>query len=148
MPGLVALVERNGQAHVVARGHKTLGDGAPIGRDAIFRIASLTKPVVGVAAMLLIQGGAMAPGDPVTRWLPELADHRVLRGLDADLSDTVPGERPITVEDVLSFRLGFGCVMVPGRYPIAAAEERIGLKTLGPPAVTRAFWSAARAACT
>ncbi|MBO0838899.1 MAG: beta-lactamase family protein, partial [Actinobacteria bacterium] len=133
VPGLVALVARGGQVHVTAHGNKTLGDGEPIGRDAIFRIASLTKPVVGVAAMQLIQDGAMALGDPVTEWLPELAGRRVLRSLESGLEDTVAAERPITVEDVLSFRLGFGCIMVPGSFPIAAAEERIGLKTLGPP---------------
>jgi CubicO group peptidase (beta-lactamase class C family) len=83
--------------------------------------------------MLLIQDGAMALDDPVTRWLPELADRRVLRRPDADLSDTVPARREITVEDALSFRLGFGCIMTPGSYPIMAAEQRIGLKTLGPP---------------
>ncbi len=89
-------------------GHKAIGDSAPIGRDAIFRIASLTKPVTGVAAMLLIEDGAMALDDPVERWLPELSARRVLRSYDAQLSDTVPARRPITVEDVLSFRLGFG----------------------------------------
>lgn len=133
VPGLVALVARDGQAHVVARGHKTLGDSDPLGRDAIFRIASLTKPIVGVAAMLLIQDGAMALDDPVTRWLPELADRRVLRRPDADLTDTVAARREITVEDALSFRLGFGSVMTLSSYPIMAAEQRIGLKTLRPP---------------
>jgi CubicO group peptidase (beta-lactamase class C family) len=133
VPGLVALVARNGQAHVVATGHKTLGDSELIGRDAIFRIASLTKPIVGVAAMLLIQDGAMALGDPVTRWLPELADRRVLRRPDADLTDTVAARREITVEDTLSFRLGFGSIMTLSSYPIMAAEQRIGLKTLVPP---------------
>jgi CubicO group peptidase (beta-lactamase class C family) len=133
VPGLVALVARNGQTHVVAHGHKALGDSEPIGRDAIFRIASLTKPIVGVAAMRLIEDGAFTLSDPVARWLPELADRWVLRRPDADLTDTVPARRPITVEDAMSFRLGFGCIMAPGRFPIADAEAEIGLKTLGPP---------------
>ncbi len=67
--------------------------GGP-GRDAIFRIASITKPIAGVAAMLLIQDGAMALDDPVRRWLPELAAPRVLRALESGLDDTVPAERP------------------------------------------------------
>ncbi|HEX6454096.1 MAG TPA: serine hydrolase domain-containing protein [Trebonia sp.] len=133
VPGLVALVARGGQVHVTTCGHKTLGDSEPIGRDAIFRIASLTKPIVGAAAMLLIEDGAMALDDPVSRWLPELAGRRVLRSLESGLDDTVPAEREITVEDALSFRLGFGCIMTPGTFPVAAAEERVGLKTLGPP---------------
>jgi CubicO group peptidase (beta-lactamase class C family) len=114
LPGLVALVARDGDVHVEAIGHKAFGDGGPIGRDAIFRIASLTKPIAGVAAMLLIEDGAMALDDPVGRWLPELAEPRVLRTLESDLDDTVPAERPIMVEDVLSFRLGFGSIMTPG----------------------------------
>jgi CubicO group peptidase (beta-lactamase class C family) len=83
--------------------------------------------------MLLIEDGAMALDDPVERWLPELGGRRVLRALDSPLDDTVPAVRPITVEDVLSFRLGFGCIMTPGDYPIADAEASLGLKTLGPP---------------
>jgi CubicO group peptidase (beta-lactamase class C family) len=134
MPGLVALVARGDDVHVEAIGHKDFGDPEPIGRDAIFRIASLTKPIAGVAAMLLIQDGAMALGDPVARWLPELAEPRVLRTLESELDDTVPADRPITVEDVLSFRLGWGSVMAaPDTYPIQRAEAELGLKTFTPP---------------
>ncbi len=133
VPGLVALVARGDDVHVTAVGHKAFGDGEPIGRDAIFRIASITKPIVGAAAMLLIEDGAMALEDHVRRWLPELAEPRVLRRLDSELDDTVPADRPITVEDVLSFRFGFGSIMDPGPYPIQRAESELGLKTLGPP---------------
>jgi CubicO group peptidase (beta-lactamase class C family) len=133
VPGLVALVARGDDVHVAAVGHRAFGDAEPIGRDAIFRIASITKPIAGVAAMLLLQDGAMALDDPVERWLPELAAPRVLRSLESGLHDTVPAERPITVEDALSFHLGFGSIMTPGSYPIARAEGELGLKTLGPP---------------
>jgi CubicO group peptidase (beta-lactamase class C family) len=133
VPGLVALVARGDDVHVAALGHKALGDSDPIGRDAIFRIASLTKPIAGAAAMLLIEDGAMALDDPIGRWLPELAEPRVLRCLESELDDTVPAERPITVEDVLSFRLGFGSIMDPGPYPVQQAESELGLKTLSSP---------------
>ncbi len=133
VPGLVALVARGEDVHVSAIGHQALGDPEPIGRDAIFRIASLTKPIAGAAAMLLIGDGAMALSDPVARWLPELARLRVLRTPESDLDDTVPAERPITVEDVLSFHLGFGNIMTQETYPVMAAEARLGLKSLGPP---------------
>src|ERR1700733_13774823 len=134
VPGLVALVARGGQVHVTSAGHKAIGDAAPVGRDAIFRIASLTKPITGVAAMLLIEDGAMALSDPVERWLPELGGRWVLRSPEAELSDTVPAKRPITVEDVLSFRLGFGNVFTPEPLPIVqAAEGELKLRTLGPP---------------
>jgi CubicO group peptidase (beta-lactamase class C family) len=133
VPGLVALVARGGQVHVTVAGKLALGDAAPIGRDAIFRIASLTKPVTGVAAMLLVQDGAVALDDPVARWLPELSEPRVLRSYDAELSDTVPAARAITVEDLLSFRLGFGSIFTPQPLPILEAEQALDLKTLGPP---------------
>ena len=133
LAGLVALVASGGDVHVTTAGRKALGDAEPIGRDAIFRIASITKPIAGVAAMLLIEDGAMALSDPVRRWLPELAEPRVLRTLESDLDDTVPAERPITVEDVLSFHLGFGSIMSPDPYPIQQAEDELGLKTLRPP---------------
>jgi len=133
LPGLVALVARGDDVHVAALGHKAFGDPEPIGRDAIFRIASISKPIAGVAAMLLIQDGAMALDDPVARWLPEFAAPRVLRSLDSSLDDTVPAKRPITVEDVLSFHFGFGSIMAPGPFPVQQAEQELGLKTLGPP---------------
>ncbi len=147
MPGLVALVASGDDVHVEAIGHKAFGDDEPIGRDAIFRIASLTKPIAGVAAMLLIQDGAMALDDPIERWLPELAEPRVLRSLESDLDDTVPAERPIAVEDVLAFRLGYGTVMAPpGTYPIQRAEAELGLKTYTepwpPPDLTPDQWIA------
>ena len=133
VPGLVALVARGGEVHVTTAGHKSFGDSAPIGRDAIFRIASLTKPIVGVAALLLLEDGAMALSDPVEKWLPELAGRQVLRAWDAQLSDTVPAKRAVTVEDVLSFRLGFGCIFTQETLPIVQAEAALDLKTLGPP---------------
>jgi len=133
VPGLVALVARGDDVHVCALGHKAFDDPEPIGRDAIFRIASMTKPIAGAAAMLLIEDGAMALGDPVARWLPELAEPRVLRTLTSGLDDTVPAKWPITVGDVLSFHLGFGNIMTAETYPVMAAEAQLGLKSLGPP---------------
>jgi len=129
----VALAASGDDVHVEAIGHKAFGDTEPIGRDAIFRIASITKPIAGVAAMLLVDDSAMTLNDAVARWIPELAEPRVLRTIDSDLEDTVPAERPITVEDVLSFRLGFGSIMTPDTYPIQRAERELGLKTLRPP---------------
>src|SRR2546423_3979755 len=103
VPGLVGLLACGDDVHVETIGHKAFGDAEPIGRDTIFRIASITKPIAGAAAMLLVEDGAMALDDPVHRWLPELAEPRVLRTLASDFDDTVPAERPITVDDVLSF---------------------------------------------
>ena len=102
-------------------------------RDTIFRIASLTKPIVAVAALILVEECKLRLDEPVDRLLPELAGRKVLKRIDGPLDDTVPANRPITVRDLLTFRLGFGIVMVPpGTYPIqrAAAELRI---RMGPP---------------
>jgi CubicO group peptidase (beta-lactamase class C family) len=134
LPGLVALVACGDDVHVETIGHKAFDDPVPIERDAIFRIASITKPIAGVAALRLVEDGLMSLDDPVGRWLPELAAPRVLRSLDSELDDTVPANRPITVEDVLAFRLGWGSVMAPpGSYPIQRVEAELDLNTFGPP---------------
>ena len=134
VPGLVALLARGDDIHVEVLGHAALGDPAPLQRDAIFRIASLTKPIAAAGAMVLVDDGVLSVSDPVDAWLPELADRRVLRSLESPLDDTVPAARAITVEDLLTFRLGFGVIMaMPGTYPIQAAEAELDLKTLGPP---------------
>lgn len=103
-------------------------------RDTIFRISSMTKPIVAVAALLLVERGVLELDQPIDDLLPELADRRVLRRPgppfdDVDLSDTVPADRPITVEDVLTFRLGWGMdFTAPWPQPII---ERMGELELG-----------------
>lgn len=81
-------------------------------RDTIFRIASMTKPVTAVAALILVEQCKLRLDDPVDRWLPELADRKVLRSIDAPLEDLVPARRAITLRDLLTFRLGYGIIMV------------------------------------
>jgi CubicO group peptidase (beta-lactamase class C family) len=134
LPGLVALVAHGGRVHVEVIGAAAFGTERPMARDSIFRIASLTKPVAAVAAMILIEDGVFGLDDPVERWLPELAHRTVLRRVDAPLDDTVPAARPITVEDVLTYRLGFGILMAPpDAHPILRAEKDLQLRSLGPP---------------
>ena len=120
--------------HAEVLGAASLDDTRPLRRDAIFRIASLTKPIAAAGAMVLVDDGALSVSDPVEKFLPELAGRRVLRSLECALDDTVPAQRPITVEDLLTFRLGFGSIMArPGTYPVQEAEAELGLMTLGPP---------------
>ena len=99
-----------------------------MGRDTIFRIASITKPITAAATMILVEECALRLDEPVDRLLPELADRRVLRRLDGPLDDTVPAERPITVRDLLTFRMGMGMILAPpGAYPIQqAVADAIG----------------------
>ena len=90
VPGLVTLVSRRGETHVDAIGMKALGSSDPMRRDTIFRIASMTKPVTAAAAMILVEEAKLRLDDPVDRWLPELANRKVLRAIDSPLDDTVP----------------------------------------------------------
>jgi CubicO group peptidase (beta-lactamase class C family) len=122
VPGIVTLVSRRGEVHAEAIGTKAFGDSDPMRRDTIFRIASVTKPIVAAAAMILVEECTLRLDEPVDPWLPELADRRVLRAIEGPLDDTVPANRPITLRDLLTFRLGIGAVMVfPPRYPIQEA---------------------------
>src|SRR4051812_15529698 len=90
MPGLVALVARGEDVHVDVIGSPSFDPGTPLDRSAIFRIASLTKPITAVATMILIEDGVLRLDQPVDDLLPELADRRVLRAIDAELDDSVP----------------------------------------------------------
>src|ERR1700694_1294810 len=126
VPGLVTLVSRDGEIHVDVTGSIAF-DGAPLQRDTIFRITSMTKPVTAVAAMILIEECKLRLDDPVDKWLPELANRRVLRAIDAAVEDTVPAKRAITLRDLLTFRLGLGMIPVfPDRYPIQKAIAEAG----------------------
>jgi CubicO group peptidase (beta-lactamase class C family) len=132
MPGLVSLVSRRSETHVDAIGVMTASGRDRMRRNTIFRIASMTKPVVATAAMVLVEECKPRLDDPVDRWLPELADRKVLKSIDSDVCDTVPAVRSITLRDLLTFRLGYDVVMAqPGRYPIQKAIAEAGL-TPGP----------------
>ena len=127
VPGVVTLLSRRGEVQVDAIGTEAFGGSEPMRRDTIFRVASVTKPIVAVAAMILVEECALRLDEPVDRWLPELADRRVLRAIDSPLDDTVPANRPITLRDLLIFRLGIRSVMVfPPRYPIQQAMAEAG----------------------
>ena len=134
LPGAVSLVARGDDVHVDAVGTPSFTDDTPLARNAIFRIASLTKPIVAVAVLALVEEGVLNLEEPIDELVPELASRRVLRSLDAELDDTVPARRPILLEDLLSYRLGFGSVMMPpGSYPIQRAEAELGLQSIGGP---------------
>ena len=135
LPGLVLLVAAGDDVHVEAIGAPAFTAETALRSDAIFRIASLTKPVVAAAALTLVEEGRLRLEDPIDDLVPELAGRRVLRSLDAELDDTVPARRAITLADLLDFRLGFGAVMaMPGTYPIQVAEAELQLQSIsGPP---------------
>lgn len=136
IPGLVALVSRKDQVHVEHLGSLQLG-GAPIRRDALFRIASTSKVVTGAATMALVDAGLVSLDDPVDAWLPELADRRVLREPGGPLDDSVAARGPITVRQLVSFTFGFGMTVemftAPEPWPVVQAANELGLSTFGPP---------------
>ena len=118
VPGVVTLVSRRGEVHVDCIGYQ---------RDTIFRMASMTKPVTAVAAMILVEEGLIRLDDPIGGFLPELSAPKVLRAIDAGLGDTVPAKRAITVGDLLMCTLGTGFVIAaPGKYPIQQSLEGAG----------------------
>jgi CubicO group peptidase (beta-lactamase class C family) len=128
-PGLVSVISRRGETQIDVIGATALGGGA-IGRDTIFRISSMTKPVTAVATLILLEECVLRLDEPVDRLLPELADRRVVRHIDAPVDDTVPAERPITVRDLLTFRMGFGAHFGPCPVNDVAAPLQL---SVGPP---------------
>jgi CubicO group peptidase (beta-lactamase class C family) len=136
VPGLVALVARGDDIDVVTLGHLSV-DGPPVRRDALFRIASVTKPITAAATLALIEDGLFGLDEPVDRLLPELADRRVLIRPDGPLDETVPATRAITTRELLTFTFGFG--MAPEMFasstpwPVVAASAELNLSTIGPP---------------
>ncbi len=126
--GVVTLVHRRGrEVHSDAFGWQDEEARTPIARDTIFRIASMTKPVVSVAALMLLEDGKLRLDDAIQRWMPELADPRVMRSPTGPIDETDPAPRPITVLDLLTHRPGFASQFAD-TGPIAkeAAKLHIG----------------------
>jgi CubicO group peptidase (beta-lactamase class C family) len=107
LPGAVGLVVRGDRAEATAVGSASVG-GAPMTRESIFRIASITKPITAASLMMLVDDGRIALDDPVDEWLPELAKPSVVRTPASEVGDVVPAARPITVFDLLTSRAGYG----------------------------------------
>jgi len=129
-PGLVALVHQREREHVETIGTMAFDSTVPVRRDTIFRLASTTKPITAVGAMILVEECEVRLDDPVDEWLPELKDRRVLRTIESPLDDTVPAKRPITLRDLLTFRSGYGEVLfLSPTCPLqkALAEARLPL---------------------
>jgi CubicO group peptidase (beta-lactamase class C family) len=128
LAGAVTLVWRSGQVlQVNELGYRDVDVRTPMQRDTIFRIASMTKPVTVAAAMSLVDDGKLALTDPVAKWLPELADMRVLDTPGGLLDKTHPARRPITVDDLMTHRSGLAYFFsVTG--PLAKAYSRISAR--------------------
>ncbi|MFN8439817.1 MAG: serine hydrolase domain-containing protein [Caldilineaceae bacterium] len=107
LAGATTLVWQEGRVlQSAAVGWRDLERKLPMERDTLFRIASMSKPITSTAALMLFEECHFALNDPITRWAPEFAQMRVLRSPTGALNQTVPAERPITFEDLLTHRSG------------------------------------------
>ena len=108
LSGAVTMVWQAGEElQVNELGYRDVEARLPMQRDTLFRIASMTKPVTVAAAMTLVDEGRLSLSDPITKWLPELSALRVMKSTRGALDDTVPAERPITIDDLMTHRSGF-----------------------------------------
>jgi CubicO group peptidase (beta-lactamase class C family) len=124
LSGVVTLLWRNGEvAQVTTNGLANRETKTPMQRDTIFRIASMTKPVTSVAALMLMEEGKLRLDDAITKWLPEFANLRVLKDAQGPVEDTYPSPRDITVEDLMTHRSGlaYGFTSIG---PIAYAHQK------------------------
>lgn len=130
-PGAVALVARDDEVTVHTVGVTRFGGDVPMRRRTPFRIASMTKPVLAAAALMLAEDDRLDLEEPVVKLLPELAGQRVLRRPDGPLDDTVEPVRPVTVADLLTFTFGFGAIVAGDQVdppcPIVEAGRELGL---------------------
>ena len=127
LSGFVTLIWRKGEiVQVNTLGYRDIAGRVPMTRDTLFRIASMTKPVTSVAAMMLIEDGKLRLEDPISRWLPELGAMQVLKAPEGPVDETYPSPREITVEDLMTHRAGLAYGFT-SLGPIAYAyEDRLG----------------------
>ena len=130
VPGAVASLD-TGEPEVAVAGVMSVG-GAPMRADAIVRIASMTKTVTAVAALRLVEAGGLGLDEPVRRWLPELANPQVLISPTAELADTSPAVRPITLRHLLTNTAGYGMMLTdcPLRRAMVDSEVDTGADPL------------------
>ncbi|MGI4815666.1 MAG: serine hydrolase domain-containing protein [Janthinobacterium lividum] len=125
LSGVLTLLWRNGAtAHVTTAGQRDLTSGAPMTPDTLFRIASMTKPITSVAALMLMEEGKLQLSDPIVRWAPEFARPAVLQTAEGPLDRTRPAARDITIEDLLTHRSGLAYAFT-SIGPIAKAYREI-----------------------
>src|SRR6201989_3089841 len=96
LAGGATLVWREGDAQTTCVGWRDVEANLPVERDTIFRIASMTKPITSVAALMLVEEGRVALTDSIARYAPEFSHMRVLRSPNGSLDETDPAKRPIT----------------------------------------------------
>ena len=120
--GYVTILARHGKVvDYSVYGQQDMASGAPMTKDTIFRDYSMTKPVTGVAMMILYEQGKWLPSDPISKFIPEFAHLKVFKGVDADgkMILVEPDHAP-TMRELMShtagFTYGFGNTPVDAMY--------------------------------
>ena len=124
LSGAVTLLWRHGKvAQVNTIGYRNIAEKAPMQRDTIFRIASMTKPITSLAILQLMEEGKLKLDDPITKWVPEFANMKVLKNAEGPLDEVYDAPRDITILDLLTHRAGlaYGFTSVG---PIAYAHQK------------------------
>ena len=121
--GMVTLVARHGKiAHFSAVGYQDAEQEIPMEKDTLFRVYSMTKPIVSTALMMLYQDGLFQLTEPLSKFIPEFADLRVLRSPNGPLDETVAMQRQPTVQDILRHAAGFSHCLGNSEYDRACVE--------------------------
>lgn len=131
--GAVTLVARDGRVvHFEAHGLRDIDSRAPMTKDTIFRLASMTKLVTGVAVLMMVEEGRIRLGDPLSRFIPEFKNMRVATPQPANQAqvDSVPASREITIRDLLTHTAGLLTVSGLGAQPSAQLPARAPTNTL------------------
>lgn len=129
LAGIVTLIARHGRiVHFSAIGYADVENKRKMQTDSIFRLYSMTKPIAATALMMLYEEGRFQLSDPLSKYIPQFADLRVLRSPDGALDDTVPLERAPTIQDVLRHTAGFSHGLSSDAYDQQYTEANL----LGP----------------
>lgn len=127
LAGAVAAMGRGfDPAQIIARGTQALDKPQPLGADSLFRIYSMTKPITGMAAMILIDEGKLGLDQPIADLLPKFAKMQVQVVPDGSITDLKPATREITVRHLLTHTAGLGYSIIQ-KGPIKTAYERAGV---------------------
>jgi CubicO group peptidase (beta-lactamase class C family) len=132
MPGLVAGLRHAGETEVFATGVLSFGSAEIMTPATPFRIASLSKLLLGALAASMMDDGLFDLEDPIDTWVPELANPRVLVAPDAPLHETVPAERPITIDHLLTLTHGLGVIFEHTPLSLAMQEQGVAASAVPP----------------
>jgi CubicO group peptidase (beta-lactamase class C family) len=125
LSGFVTLLFRHGEiAQINTLGQRDIENNLPMQRDTLFRIASMTKPVTSLAALMLMEEGKFKLEDSITKWAPEFKNVRVLKDAEGPLDQTVPAAREITFDDLFTHRSGLAYGF-SSMGPIAHEYQRV-----------------------